>query len=156
MVFFQAQQLSAKADREAELVNQNAELSEEVSTIKEDLVGSKQRASEAEAKLTVQNRQLDSALSDRLELEAKVEAASDERRSLLERCLGKTIAMECKKSHKKYRSVQKFSSHVDLLHVVIFIKLIELNIWPAFFVKDRSYPNHDPIKSMLLVISKVQ
>ena len=44
--------------------------------------------SAVESQLSEQNRQLDSVLSDRLELEAKVEAASDERHSLLERCLG--------------------------------------------------------------------
>ena len=33
------------------------------------------------------NRQLDSALSDKLELEAKIASSSDERKSLLERCL---------------------------------------------------------------------
>ena len=36
----------------------------------------------------------DSVLSSRLELEAKVESASDERRSLLERCLGAESELE--------------------------------------------------------------
>ena len=40
----------------------------------------------------------DSALSARLELEAKVEAASDERRSLLERCLGAESELERSRS----------------------------------------------------------
>ena len=56
--------------------------------VQHDLKAANIKVSEVESRLTEQNRQLDAALSDRLELEAKVEAASDERRSLLERCLG--------------------------------------------------------------------
>ena len=55
--------------------------------VQHDLKAANIKVSEVESRLTQQNRQLDAALSDRLELEAKVEAASDERRSLLERCL---------------------------------------------------------------------
>lgn len=40
----------------------------------------------------------DSALSAKLELEAKVESASDERRSLLERCLGAESELERSRS----------------------------------------------------------
>ena len=55
--------------------------------VQHDLKAENIKVSQVESRLTEQNRQLDVALSDRLELEAKVEAASDERRSLLERCL---------------------------------------------------------------------
>ena len=51
--------------------------------VQHDLKAANIKVSEVESRLTQQNRQLDAALSDRLELEAKVEAASDERRSLL-------------------------------------------------------------------------
>ena len=51
--------------------------------VQHDLKAANIKVSEVESRLTEQNRQLDAALSDRLELEAKVEAASDERRSLL-------------------------------------------------------------------------
>merc|ERR1719479_384543 len=40
------------------------------------------------------NKQLDNALSAKLELEAKVESTSDELRSLLERCLGAESELE--------------------------------------------------------------
>lgn len=60
----------------------------DIEEAKRNFISANEQASEAEAKLAEQNRLLDTALSDRLELEAKVESASDERRSLLERCLG--------------------------------------------------------------------
>lgn len=63
-------------------------MAKEVDSMKEELLQATTKASDTEARLNQQNRQLDSILSDKLELEAKVEAASDERRSLLERCLG--------------------------------------------------------------------
>ena len=62
-------------------------LQNDIGALKEELQGTSEKCTTLEEQLTQQNVQLDSALSVRLELEAKVESASDERRSLLERCL---------------------------------------------------------------------
>ena len=82
------QQLSEQNSAKQKLEDDLANLGEEIETAKHNLEASDIKVSEIESRLTEQNRQLDKALSDRLELEAKVESASDERRSLLERCLG--------------------------------------------------------------------
>lgn len=82
------QQLSEKNSVKEKLEDDLANLEKEMEAAKHNLEASDIKVSEIESRLTEQNRQLDKALSDRLELEAKVESASDERRSLLERCLG--------------------------------------------------------------------
>jgi early endosome antigen 1 len=56
------------------------------------------RALQAESRFSEMSSNYDSALSARLELEAKVESASDERRSLLERCLGAESELERSRS----------------------------------------------------------
>lgn len=65
-------------------INQLRQTSDSANRELENLLA---KCNEAETKLEKQNRLMDKALSDRLELDAKVESASDERRSLLERCL---------------------------------------------------------------------
>ena len=82
------QQLSEKNSAKEKLEGDLANLEKEMEAAKHNLEASDIKVSEIESRLTEQNRQIDKALSDRLELEAKVESASDERRSLLERCLG--------------------------------------------------------------------
>ena len=82
------QQLSDKNSAKEKLENDLANLEKAMEAAKRNLEASDIKVSEIESRLAEQNRQLDKALSDRLELEAKVESASDERRSLLERCLG--------------------------------------------------------------------
>lgn len=53
-----------------------------------DLIGTAEaKSTDLESKMADLRSQLDAAVSDRLELEAKVGSASDERRTLLERCL---------------------------------------------------------------------
>lgn len=70
----------------------------DIEEAKRNLEAANERASEARARLAEQNHQLDVALSERLELEAKVESASDERRSLLERCLAAESELERSRS----------------------------------------------------------
>ena len=56
------------------------------------------RVVQAESRCSQLSSNYDSLLSARLELEAKVESASDERRSLLERCLGAESELERSRS----------------------------------------------------------
>merc|ERR1712150_160665 len=64
------------------------ELDEAVTSSKEAIAKGNEIEKLSQDKLTDINKQLDFALSAKLELEAKVESTSDEMRSLLERCLG--------------------------------------------------------------------
>ena len=76
-------QLDIKDSQKGKFEKDLGGLKKDMEVVQHDLKAANIKVSEVESRLTEQNRQLDAALSDRLELEAKVEAASDERRSLL-------------------------------------------------------------------------
>ena len=97
--------------------------------VNQDLDDAKQRGASTESQLSEQNRQLDAALSDRLELEAKVEAASDERRSLLERCLGAENEVERARS-AQHRPILCFL----FIHFKVVVSLRETNLPYTFIV----------------------
>jgi early endosome antigen 1 len=81
-------QSSIQTDLEKRLSEKEMELDEAVTSSKEAIAKANEIEKLSQDKLTDINKQLDFALSAKLELEAKVESTSDEMRSLLERCLG--------------------------------------------------------------------
>lgn len=74
--------------------NRISSLNAQMADMKEEIV-TKSRACElSDKKLDDINSELNKALSDRLELEAKVSSATDERKTLMERCLEAEAELE--------------------------------------------------------------
>jgi len=83
-----AKQSSIQTNLENRLSEKESELDQAITSNKEAVAEAYEREKVSQDKLSDINKQLDYALSAKLELEAKVESTSDEMRSLLERCLG--------------------------------------------------------------------
>lgn len=80
--------LSAKED----------ELAQIIESTRGDIEAANKTEQQLQDKMIDLNKQLDNALSEKLELDAKVESTSDELRSLLERCLGAEGELERSRS----------------------------------------------------------